>query len=110
MPVQDLDKLVVEMDSLNMAVMVNLSGFRGKYVEWSYDNVNKNYPNRFALFLNINFENLDDAGWPDETLAMMEEAVKQGVRGLKVYKGLGLTDKDNNGNHIAIDDARLDPI
>jgi len=110
MPVQDLDKLITEMDSLNMGVMVNLSGFRGKYLEWSLDNVNKNYPNRFILFLNINFENLDDAGWPNETLAMMDEAVKQGVRGLKVYKGLGLTDKDNEGNRIAIDDPRLDPI
>jgi uncharacterized protein len=100
----------VEMDSLNMGVMVNLSGFRGKYLEWSLDNVNEHYPNRFILFLNINFENLDDEGWPNETLAMMEEAVKQGVRGLKVYKGLGLTDVDNEGNRIAIDDPRLDPI
>lgn len=110
MPIQDLDKLIVEMDSLNMGVMVNLSGFRGKYLEWSLDNVNENYPNRFILFLNINFENLDDEGWPNETLAMMDEAVKQGVRGLKVYKGLGLTDVDNEGNRIAIDDPRLDPI
>ncbi len=110
MPVQNLDKLIKEMDSLNMGVMVNLSGFRGKYLEWSLDNVNKNYPNRFILFLNINFENLDDKGWPNETLAMMEEAVKQGVRGLKVYKELGLNDKDNDGKRIAIDDPRLDPI
>jgi uncharacterized protein len=110
MPVQDLDKLILEMDSLNMGVMVNLSGFRGTYLEWSLDNVNEHYPNRFILFLNINFENLDDEGWPNETLAMMEEAVKQGVRGLKVYKGLGLTDVDNEGHRIAIDDPRLDPI
>jgi predicted TIM-barrel fold metal-dependent hydrolase len=110
MPVQDLDKLVKEMDSLNMGVMVNLSGFRGKYLEWSLDNVNNHYPNRFVLFLNINFESLDDDGWPNETLQMMEEAVKQGVRGLKVYKGLGLTDKDNEGRRIAVDDSRLDPI
>lgn len=110
MPVQDLDKLVAEMDSLNMGVMVNLSGFRGKILEWSLENVNKNHPNRFVIFLNINFENLDDKGWPEETLAMMDEAVKQGVKGLKVYKGLGLTDKDNEGNRIAIDDPRLDPI
>ena len=44
MPVQDLDKLVNEMDELNMAVMVNLSGFRGKFLEWSLENVNENYP------------------------------------------------------------------
>jgi len=110
MPVQNLDKLVVEMDSLNMGVMVNLSGFRGKYLEWSLDNVNNHYPKRFVLFLNINFEKLDDAGWPGEALSLLEEGVKQGVRGLKVYKGLGLTDKDNEGNRIAIDDPRLDPV
>lgn len=110
MPVQDLDDLVKEMDSLNMGVMVNLSGFRGKYLEWSLDNVNNNYPSRFVLFLNIDFEKLDDDGWPGETLKMMEEAVKQGVRGLKVYKSLGLSDKDNEGKRIAIDDPRLDPV
>lgn len=110
MPIQNLDKLVKEMDSLNMAVMVNLSGFRGKYLEWSLDNVNEKQGDRFALFLNINFEELDDEGWPEEPLRMLEEAVSQGVKGLKVYKCLGLTDKDNDGNRIAIDDERLDPI
>ncbi len=110
MPIQNLDKLVAEMDELNMKVMVNLSGFRGKYLEWSLDNVNKKYSNRFVLFLNINFEELDDEGWPENTLKMMEEAKALGVKGLKVYKSLGLTDKDNNGNRIKVDDPRLDPI
>lgn len=110
MPVQDLEDLVIEMDALNMGLMVNLSGFRGKILEWSLDNVAENYPNRFAVFLNINFENLDDSGWPEEPLNLLEEGVKQGVKGLKVYKGLGLTDVDNEGNRIAVDDPRLDPI
>jgi uncharacterized protein len=110
MPVQNLDKLVIEMDSLNMGVMVNLSGFRGKILEWSLDNVNNSHPNRFVIFLNIDFERLDDEGWPQQELAMLEEGVKQGVKGLKVYKGLGLSDKDNEGKRIAIDDPRLDPI
>jgi len=110
MPIQDLDQLVHEMDELNMAVMVNLSGFRGKYLEWSLENVQQNYPNRFAIFLNIDFEKLDDPDWPEATLKIMEKAVKQGVKGLKVYKSLGLTDTDSDGNRIAVDDARLDPI
>lgn len=110
MSLRSLDNLVADMDALNMGVMVNLSGFRGKVLEWSLENVSKNYPDRFVIFLNINFERLDDEGWPEEELAMIEEGVKQGVNGLKVYKGLGLTDKDNQGNRIAIDDPRLDPI
>jgi predicted TIM-barrel fold metal-dependent hydrolase len=110
MPIQDLDKLVEDMDSLNMKIMVNLSGFRGTYLAWALDNVKEHYPNRFAIFMNIDFEKLDDEGWPTETLKMMEQAVKDGVKGLKVYKSLGLTDKDNNGKRIAVDDPRLDPI
>lgn len=110
MPVQNLDKLVKDMDDLNMSVMVNLSGFRGEYLEWSLDNVNEKYSKRFTLFMNIDFEQLDDEGWPNETLAMMEEAVKMGVKGLKVYKSLGLTETDNEGNRIKVDDPRLDPV
>ena len=110
MPIQDLDKLVKDMDDLNMAVMVNLSGFRGKYLEWSMENVNEKYSERFVLFLNIDFEQLDDEGWPNETLAMMDKAVELGVKGLKVYKNLGLTETDNEGNRIKVDDPRLDPI
>jgi predicted TIM-barrel fold metal-dependent hydrolase len=110
MPVQNLDKLVKDMDDLNMSVMVNLSGFRGKFLEWSLDNVNEKYSNRFILFMNLDFELLDDEGWPNETLSMMEEAVKMGVKGLKVYKTLGLTETDNEGNRIKVDDPRLDPI
>ena len=110
MPIQDLDKLVAEMDDLNMKVMVNLSGFRGRYLKWSLDNVNEKYADRFALFLNIDFEELDDEGWPEETLKMMDEAYKMGIKGLKVYKSLGLTDQDNEGKRIRVNDPRLDPI
>jgi uncharacterized protein len=110
MPVQNLDKLVVEMDSLNMAVMVNLSGYRGKWLEWSLRNINKKNQKRFAVFINLDFEKLDDKGWPANALRLLDEGVKQGVRGLKVYKSLGLTDKDNDGKRIAVDDPRLDPV
>lgn len=110
MPIQNLDKLIGEMDDINMKVMVNLSGFRGKYLEWSLDNVNEHYSKRFILFLNIDFEQLDDEGWPGETLKLMDDALKMGIKGLKVYKSLGLTERDNNGNRIHVDDPRLDPI
>ena len=110
MPIQDLDELVEEMDALNMAVMVNLSGFRGKYLEWTLDNVKDQHDRRFAIFINIDFEKLDDEGWPANALSAIEQGVQQGVKGLKVYKGLGLSDKDNQGQRIAVDDPRLDPV
>jgi uncharacterized protein len=110
MPVQDLDKLAREMDQMNMAVMVNLSGFRGKLLEMSLSNVKKHQANRFLVFLNLDFERLDEPTWPQEALAQIDEAVKQGASGLKVFKSLGLTDRDRAGKRIPVDDPRLDAI
>ena len=110
MPIKDLSKLVEEMDSLNMGFMVNLSGFRGLYLEQSLKNIKENAPTRFGLFLNIDFEKLDDSNFAKEQVELINKAVAQGVIGLKVYKSLGLTDKDKKGNRIAINDPRLNPI
>jgi hypothetical protein len=56
MPVKDLSNLTAEMDSLNMAFMINLSGFRGLYLEKCLKNVKENAPNRFGLFVNLDWE------------------------------------------------------
>ena len=110
MPIQNLDKLVAEMDALNMGVMVNLSGFRGNLLEWSLDNVHKHQARRFLVFINLDFEKAGSPGWPQEALAQLEQGVKQGATGLKIYKSLGLTDRDSSGKRIPVDDPRLDPI
>ncbi|MDA9668627.1 amidohydrolase [Flavobacteriaceae bacterium] len=110
MPIKNLPKLVSEMDSLNMAFMINLSGFRGLYLRKSLENIKKNAPTRFGLFLNIDFEDIDNKFFSETQVALIDSAVKAGVMGLKVYKSLGLTSKDNKGARIAINDIRLDPI
>ena len=110
MPIKNLPKLVSEMDSLNMAFMINLSGFRGLYLRKSLENIKKNAPTRFGLFLNIDFEDIDDKFFSETQVALIDSAVKAGVMGLKVYKSLGLTSKDNKRARIAINDIRLDPI
>ena len=55
MPIKNLDNLVSEMDSLNMVFMINLSGFRGLYLEKSLQKIKESAPTRFGLFLNIDF-------------------------------------------------------
>jgi hypothetical protein len=110
MPIKNLSKLVSEMDSLNMAFMVNLSGFRGIYLKKSLENINENAPTRFGLFLNLDFELIDEIDFAETQVALIDSAVQDGVMGLKVYKSLGLTSKDSKGNRIAINDPRLDPI
>ncbi len=110
MPVKNLEKLVAEMDAMNMAFMINLSGYRGLYLKESLKNIKNNAPTRFGLFLNIDFEAIDTPSFAADNVALINQAVSDGVMGLKVYKSLGLTSKDSQGNRIAIDDPRLDPI
>ena len=55
MPEQDLAPVVAAMDTLNMQLMVNLSGRSGDDLVKSIENITSNYPERFVLFCNINF-------------------------------------------------------
>ncbi len=110
MPEQNLAPVIAAMDTLNMGIMVNLSGRTGADLQKSVKNIADNYPNRFVVFANINFEGAGTDRWVAEKVRQLEEDVKNGARGLKVYKSLGLRNKDSFGKRLAIDDSRLDPI
>jgi predicted TIM-barrel fold metal-dependent hydrolase len=113
MPTQDLNDLAKEMDKLNMAVMVNLSG-RGRgsteHLEQSLENVKKTNPKRFIVFTNMDFAAIDDPEWQGRMVKQLEADVKKGANGLKIYKSLGMFTTDSKGKRIHIDDPRIDPI
>lgn len=110
MATQDLSELIGHMDRLNMGVMVNLSGGSGENLKQAVANISQNYPNRFVVFANVDFEGASDAEWTKKAVAQLEADVKNGAKGLKVFKSLGLRNKDSKGLRLAVDDVRLDPI
>ncbi len=114
MNTSDFKDLIEKMDKLNMGVMINLSGrgFRssGDHLEKSIENINNRYPNRFVLFTNVDFNDIDNPEWSARTVKQLEADVKRGAKGLKVYKSLGLHSRDSKGNRIRINDPRIDPI
>ncbi|RDY62047.1 amidohydrolase [Flagellimonas nanhaiensis] len=110
MATQDLSTLIRDMDQLNMGIMVNLSGGSGKELRDKLKNVNTHYPNRFVVFANVDFSGVGNSNWGEQAAAQLELDVKSGAKGLKIYKSLGLRNNDVNGNRIAIDDPRLDPV
>lgn len=110
MSVDKLKKLVADMDALNEAIMVNLSGGSGKSLKDKIDNINKSYPNRFVVFANVDFDDVGKAGWGEKAAAQLEQDIKTGAKGLKIFKSLGLRYTDTDGKRLAIDDKRLDPI
>jgi predicted TIM-barrel fold metal-dependent hydrolase len=109
---QNLRELVSVMDQLNMQVMVNLSG-RGRGasdLENSLNNVKENFPKRFIIFTNMDFSAIDDLLWQERMLKQLEEDVRRGANGLKIYKSLGMNTRDSKGQRVRIDDPRIDPI
>ena len=114
----DLRGLVAQMDSLNMGLMVNLSGrgFSGnpdestRFFNGALANIQKTSPKRLALFTNINFASVNDKDWTAQAVKTLEDDVRKGAKGLKIYKSLGFNVKDEKGNRVRVDDPRLDPI
>ncbi len=106
-----LETLIGQLDTINVAVTVNLSGKNGLVLKEYMENIkNCSQPNRFVVFSNIELRSIDDPDWTESTVKQIEYDYKNGSRGLKIYKTQGMVDVDNAGNRIRIDDSRIGPV
>lgn len=110
MPSQDLSVLIKDMDKMNMKVMINLSGNNGDRLRKSVQNIKSKYPQRFIIFANLNFSGIGESGWTERTLKQLEQDVKNGANGLKIFKNLGFSVTDESGTRVKVDDSRLDDV
>ncbi len=107
----DLDKLIREMDQLNMQIIVNLSGQGGQRLVAIIENIKKyGYEDRIVNFTNLELRSIDEPDFLESTLKKLEYDVSIGARGLKLYKSQGMDNKDSAGERIRVNDTRLDPI
>ena len=89
---ENIEQLIKEMDSLNIRVLNNLSGGNGDRLKRSMETIrNSRYADRFTLFVNVDWEGAGGPGWKERAVAQVEEGVKNGAIGLKVFKNLGLS-------------------
>ena len=105
--VTEVGKLVAEMDRINMAVMVNLSGGSGDALKQGMARLTAP---RFMTFANVDLRGIDEPDFGTRAAAQLEADVKNGAVGLKIYKNLGMSLTDKSGTRVPTDDARLDPI
>lgn len=105
------DTLVAAMDRLNLGVLVNLSGGSGQRLRDGLAAIRSSaHADRVVLFANVSFRDGVGPGFGAAAAKQLEEDVKAGAVGLKIFKDLGLRAKRADGSRLKLDDPELGPI
>jgi predicted TIM-barrel fold metal-dependent hydrolase len=111
MPAAQFDQVVKAMDDLNLKLLVNLSGSFGDRLKQGVDAIRASrYKDRMVLFANIDFSHPVGPGFGTKAAKQLEDDVRAGAVGLKVFKDLGMFDKKTDGSRLKVDDPELDPV
>jgi uncharacterized protein len=111
---RDLDKAQYYLDQMDEAgvwICIGLDGhsrndFYKEHLKVSHG-VSKE---RFQIYFSPDLTRIDEPDFGKNEARRLEEGVHLGIKGLKIFKNLGLTLKDKSGNIVRVDDPRLDPI
>ena len=109
---ETIDRLIHEMDALNIRVLNNLSGGYGPDLKQRVDYIRgTKYANRFTVFAN----GLDafrdvEPGYGRKAAAQLEQDVRNGAIGVKIFKPTGMDTLKKDGTRLKINDPELAPI
>ncbi len=108
----NIDRLISEMDALNVRLLNNLSGGSNPdSIKQKVDFIRgSKYPDRFRVFANVAWDGAGAPGWAEHAVADLEQSIKNGAIGLKVFKNLGMTAKKADGSRLQVDDPALKPV
>ena len=106
------EELLAVMDRKSIRSMVNLTGGYGVGVRQNVSLYDAAHPGRFYTFTEPSYERLLEPRYSQIQAQAIEEAHRNGARGLKILKTLGLYLRENitSGKLIPIDDPRFDPM
>src|SRR5437016_12256066 len=107
---EEVDRLVKEMNTINLRVMVNLSGGTGEELKKTVAVMKGRYPDRFVVFANMSYDDLNAPGFGKRVAARFEEDVKNGAQGLKIFKNFGMGLKYAGGERVHVDDPEFDAV
>jgi len=107
---EHVEQVVKEMDAINLRVLVNLSGGTGEDLKKTLAVMKGRYPNRFVVFANLNYDDLNTPGYGKRAAARLQQDVKNGAQGLKIFKNYGMDLKYANGERVHVDDPEFDAV
>jgi predicted TIM-barrel fold metal-dependent hydrolase len=105
--VPDVRGLLALMDARHIETIVNLDGMTGDELQANVDRLDRAHPGRFATFCQLDWSRLAEPGGETALLADLEDSVRRGARGVKVWKNLGLTCTDAAGRLLRPDDPTV---
>ena len=118
---EKLDEFVRVMNRHQIAMCVSLDARLGDTLEEHQKYLWERYPNRFAIFVHIDWMGDGEPDRPEtwdchrpdfarRIAGLLAAAKRQGACGLKLFKRFGLSYRNPDGSLVKIDDARWDPI
>jgi predicted TIM-barrel fold metal-dependent hydrolase len=105
-------ELLAVMDRKNLRAMVNLTGGFGAGLVEAIAKYDKAFPGRFYTFTEPWYSRFTEPNYPKFQAEAIEQAHRDGARGLKILKTLGLylRERITSGALVKIDDRRFDPM
>jgi predicted TIM-barrel fold metal-dependent hydrolase len=106
---ETIGRLIQEMDAMNIRVLNNLSGGFGSELKQKADFIRSTrYADRFTVFANglDRFQDVE-AGYGVRAAAQLEEDVRNGAIGLKIFKQTGMDTLKRDGTRLKITDPEL---
>ncbi len=70
----------------------------------------KAFPQTVAWAASFSSDDADQPGWLDATRARVDAGLAQGAVGVKVWKNIGMSLRNAQGDLVMIDDARFSPL
>ena len=105
-------ELLAVMERKNIRAMVNLTGGYEKGLAETVMKYDRAHPGRFYTFAEPSYSRFKEPEYPKVQAQAIEQAHRDGARGLKILKTLGLYLRENitTGTLVKVDDPRFDPM
>ena len=106
------EELIAVMDAKNIRSMVNLTGGYGDGLRETVARYDQSFRDRFYSMTEPCYERFLEPDYPHIQAEAIEQAHRDGARGLKILKTLGLYLREDitTGKLVKIDDPRFDPM
>ena len=105
--IDDVAALIGTMDEHNVETIVNLDGMWDGELEANLDRYDRAHPGRFLTFCQLDWSIIAEPGGARRLETSLRRSAAAGARGVKVWKNLGLTVRDERGRLVLPDDERV---